>query len=330
MSYSVLNSGSDSDVDETRKTRTPVTKSNKEKRKTRTVEYESDDDVTVIKKGPGRPRKTPKKEPMSRKGIYNTPQAHDSFLEVCYDQPIVLKKIFQFFGSIAAAQIQIIFRPTEIIFYGIDHHSVSKVRVRIDASKLNGYYCRDTLDIGIATDEIELIMNKVDKEYASVIIYSEISNTQKNITFVLENDMQIDEIHHVELIGQYPRMENENLFTDETYQLKFVFPSKYFKKTISDIKTMSLQLSIIQEDPEAPLMFKYINKNKHIQSTHAVKDNASVKLISNVETGNSIRVDIRVDHLKPISSAMISDDIYILVDENRALMTKSFIDNSTI
>lgn len=286
--------------------------------------------MPAIKKGPGRPRKTPKKEPIPRKGILKTPVSPDSFMEFLYDQPIVMKKIFQFFKAIAAAQVQILFRPKDIIFYAVDHLEKSKIRVRVDANKLNNYYCRDVLDVGISTREMELILNKVDKEYSDIILMSDVGSTQRNITLVLENDIQIDEMHRIELIGQYEKMENEAVFVNEDYTIKFEFPSKYFKKTVNDIKTMSLQLSITQEDANSPIVFEYLTENKRIQSKHTVRDGKKIKLESNLAEDKSFRVDIRIDYIKPIAASQIADEIRILVDENKAFMTIAYIDNGTI
>jgi hypothetical protein len=286
--------------------------------------------TTGAKKGPGRPRKTPKKEPIPRKGISKTATNPDDHIEVLYEQPVLLRKIFQFFKSLAAAQIQILFRPKDIIFYAEDHHKKSKIRVRLDATKLNHYYCKSTLDVGVASKDLELILNKVDKEYSSIVLLSNLGSTQRNITLVLENDIQIDEMHTIDLVGQYDKMENESDFVDEDYMIKFQFPSKYFRKTINDIKTMSSQLSITQEDAESSLVFEYLTNNKKIQSKHTVKDNNKIKLVSELAAGDSFRVDVKIDYIKPISAAQIADEVTILVDENKAFMTKAYIDNETI
>jgi len=285
---------------------------------------------TPTRKGPGRPRKNPKKEPIPRKGISKNPQNADSFIEVLYDQPIIMKKIFSFFRSIASNQIQIIFRPKEIIFYAVDHHDKTKIRVRVNTEKINHYYCRDVLDVGISTKEMDTILNKVDKEYTSMVILSDIKSAKRSITMVFENDIQIDELHQLDLIGTYNKMENEEEFIDENYTIKFEFPGKYFKKTIGDIKSLSSQLSILQEDNESPIVFEYLASNLRIHSKHTVKDGKKIKLISNLPEGDSFRVDIRIDYLKPISSSQIADDISILVDENKSFMTIAYIDDKTI
>jgi hypothetical protein len=282
------------------------------------------------KKGPGRPRKIPKKEPIPRKGIIRNPTIHDAVVEFLYDQPLVMKKIIGFFKSLASAQIQILFRPTNIILYALDHHKKSKMYVKIDASKLNHYYCKSVLDIGISCKDLESTLDGVDKEYSSIILISTAGHTQKNLSLILENDIQIDETHTIDLIGQYDHMDNEHEFIDEDYMVKFEWPGKYFRKTINDIKSASSQISISQEDCDAPMEIGYTSANKKIRSKHIVKNPEKIKFISCLDGDSSFRVDVKIDYIKPISSAHIADEIMIMVDENKKFMTKAFIDNKTI
>jgi hypothetical protein len=332
-----LNQSDDENIKESKKTKkSPVekvkksTRGRKPKNKSDDTKQRKKKEKSEEKKGPGRPRKNPKKEPIPRKGISKISSNNDEYIGVIYDQPLILKRIFQFFKSLAASQIQIIFRPKEIIFYTEDHHKKSKIRVRIDCSKINHYYCRDVLDIGISSKDMEMILNKADKDYTSVIILSSVGSIHRNITVMLENVMQIDEVHVIDLIGQYNRMENENNFINEDYMIKYKYSTKYFKKTIGDIKSMSTQISIAQEDCESNLVVEYLTSNKKIQSKHIAKNNDKIKLESNLKQGDSFRVDLRIDYIKPISASQIADEVLILVDENKNFMTKSYIDNDTI
>lgn len=282
------------------------------------------------KKGPGRPRKTPKKEPIPRKGIAVVPTDSQHVIEVLYALPLIFKKIIAFFKSLASSEIQIVFRPTEIVFYAQDHLKKSRIRVRIDADKLHHYYCNKVVDIGVNCRDMELILNKVDKDYTTIILLSTKGSVQKNITVILENEMQIDEIHTIGLIGQYKHINNEEDFVDEDYMIKFKYPSKYFKKTISDINTISSRLCISQESRDDLLEIEYRSKNKKVTSRHVVKKPERICLQSQLRAGENFRVDVKVDYIKPISSAQLADEIWIYVDENKSFMTKAVIDNGAI
>ena len=222
------------------------------------------------------------------------------------------------------------FRPKEIIFYAEDHHGKSKIRVKIDATKINHYYCKDVLDIGISSREMELILNKIDKDYGAILLISSVNTKNSCIDLTLENDIQIDELHTIKLVNLTKKMENETSFIDENYTVSFELPSKYFRKTINDIKTMSTELSITQENMNSPLVFEYSNENCKIHSKHTVKNNEKIKLKSNLEEEESFRIDLHIEYIKPISASQIADEITIFADENKDFMTKAFIDDKTV
>jgi hypothetical protein len=280
----------------------------------------------VIKKGPGRPRKAPCKEAIPRRGISVKPTNTESCIELFHDNPALFKKIITFFKATATHNLQLIFRPKEIIMFAKDHYEKSRIRVCIDANKITHYYCKGMLDIGVALKDLEQLLNKVDRDYKAMILYSTINSTQKNIILSFMNEMDIDEVHTIDLIGQYNHMDNEYEFLDESHVIKFEWPNKYFHKTINDIRTISSQLSITQEECKMPLILEYVSENKKIHSKYSIKNASKIKLQSNLQDGDTFRIDIKLDYIKSISASHIADDIMIYIDENKKLMTKAFID----
>ena len=145
------------------------------------------------KKRPGRPRKNPIREPKQRVGVVPCPHDNANYMEFLYDKPILFKKLWQYFKLMAIEKIQIIFRPTEVIIWGEDHHKKSKMRVRIDADKINHYYCQEELDIGMFCKNPEIVMSKIDKTYSSLLFISKKGHSQKDLRTILKNDIEIDE-----------------------------------------------------------------------------------------------------------------------------------------
>lgn len=280
--------------------------------------------------GPGRPRKNPRKEPLPKKGVAKAPQKDDSVVELLYDNPLLIKKIVAFFKSVASAKIQILFRMTDVIFYARDHHGKSHIRIRIDCNKLNHYYCKAPINIGIAQRDLELVLNVVDKDYSSILIIASKENVQKSLLMVLENSMEIDESQTIDLIGSYDQMEDEERFTNETYTIYWEWTGKNFKKCINDIKTMSDQFAITQDNCNKPLSILLTSINKKIHKNYVFKSPNKLKLKSKLFGDESFRIDMKVEYIKPISSAHIADEITILIDENKPLMTKAFVDNGVI
>ncbi len=305
-----------------------IPRKKKTTRKKKIVPIEDDSKKT---RGPGRPRKTPKREPVKRDGIANKPINTDHIIEFLYDTPMYIKKIIGFFKSLASNEIQFIFRPAEIILFAKDHGSINDIRIRIDCSKVNYYYCEREIELGMNCKDLELTLNKIDKDCLTISILALREDVvPKNMIIITQNEIQIDEKHTIDVIGDYNRMNEEELFLDDNYMLDFTWPGKYFRKTISDIKSISGRMSIVQNDHEAPLEFEYVSINKKIQSKHIVKNPKKIDFHSRLDVDSSFRVDIKIEHIRPVSAAHIADNVIICVDEHKKLMTKAYLDEGTI
>lgn len=273
-----------------------------------------------IKRGPGRPRRTPVRQPKPKNGIVTTPTDARHYIEFLFDKPLIFKKLWQFFKLMAVDRLHLSFDKENITIYCSDHHKKSNIRVKINCNEVNHYFCENELDIGLSCKNPELIMSTIDKTYNSILFLSSKDNIQKNIQVVLKNDIDIEEAHKIELIGEYDRIENQERFSDENYVVKFNLPGKYFKKMISDIKTFSDQLTIRQDSHDDNLMFEYIKNDKKIKSLYTIKNNNSINLKSNLVEDDTFRTSIKIDYIRPISSALLSENITIYADENKPMM----------
>jgi hypothetical protein len=284
----------------------------------------------IKKKRPGRPRKTPLREPRPRIGIVNKPKDPANFVEFLYDKPLIFRKLWQYFKLMAVDKIQIIFRVTEIIIWCEDHHKKSKMRIKINADKVNHYFCSSEIDLGMTCKNPELVMSTIDKSYSSILFLSKEGYTQKDIRIILNNEIEIDESHKIELIGEYDKISNENMFLDTDYMIKFELPGKYFKKMISDIKGFSDQITIRQDGIGEPLIFEYTKYDKKIKSYNIVRNNKIIKFVSRLKEDETFSVSFKIDYVKPISSAMLSENIVIYAHEGKPLMFSVLMDKDTV
>lgn len=285
---------------------------------------------TPKKKRPGRPRKTPLREPEPRNGVSNTPKDDENHIEFSYEKAVNFRKIWQYFKHMAVSKVQIIFRQNEVILWGEDHHKKSKMRIVIHGDKLNHYYCANELDIGMSCRNPELIMSTIDKTYTGIIFLSKRGYTQKDIRLILSNEIEIDESHKIELIGEYSKISNEQMFLDSDYTVKFELPGRYFKKMISDIRCFSSQITIIQDGVGEPLVFEYTKSDKKITSRNIVRNNGNIKFVSKLKGDETFRVSFKVDYVRPVSSALLSDTVIVHAHESKPLMFFISMDNGTI
>ena len=125
-------------------------------------------------------------------------------------------------------------------------------------------------------------------------------------------------------------MSNENMFLDKDYTIKFELPGRYFKKMISDIRTFSDQITIRQDGPNEPLIFEYTKHDKKVKSYNIVRNNKNINFISNLKDDETFRVSFNIDYVKPISSALLSENITIYAHENKPLMFSIYMDKSAV
>ena len=278
------------------------------------------------KKKPGRPRKTPLREPRPRNGIVSQAKDPSNVIEFLYDKPLIFKKLWQYFKLMAVDKIQIIFRVSEVILWSEDHHK----KIKINADQINHYFCTEDLDIGMTCKNPELIMSTIDKTYTSIVFLSKKNYSQKDIRIILKNEIEIDESHRIELIGEYDKISNENMFLDKDYTIKFELPGRYFKKMISDIRAFSDQITIRQDGIDEPLIFEYIKQDKKVKSYHIVRNNKNISFTSKLKNDETFRLSFKIDYVKPISSALLSENIIVYAHENKPLMFSILMDKNTV
>jgi hypothetical protein len=271
------------------------------------------------KRSPGRPRKiNPKPKPI-KKGIVSVPYNEDQHIEFEYDNPMIFKKIWDFFKIMAVNRIKINFLHDKMILSCQDHLKKSDIYVEIDCSKVNHYYCKEELEINLLNKNLELIMKTIDKTCNSVTFLSNINNNQKYLNIIFKNDVGIDEIHNIELIGNYDFILNKNKFEDQDYTIKFKLSGQYFKKMITNIKSFSGEATIKKDGIDEPLMITYTKNDKKIKSINILNKNI-IPIESKLGEDDTFRTSFNVEYIKPISSSLLSEYIHIYADENKPLM----------
>lgn len=282
------------------------------------IKYSDSEDESK-RKGPGRPKKKPNKKQTDKIGIANQPKNINNHVEFIYDNPEVFKKLFQFFKSAEVDDIEMIFNPASIIMYTTDHSKKTQIRVKIDAAKLSFYYCKEKISIGIKANEIEPIMKKIDKWYDKLTIT--VSKLHSELSLTLQNTLMMDECFRIERMTNYNKIESEQIFNDLNYMIKFTLPSKFFKKFVSDIKELSNYISIVQEGENKPVKFEYEKKGKKVKASSSFKEPEKVNLVSTITNEGTFRVSLVTDHIKDISSSQLSEQVDIMIDENKYFST---------
>lgn len=269
------------------------------------------------RKKPGRPRKYPVKKNVTRNGLCNIALNNTNKIEVVYDSISSFKSIFLLFKSMAVKDLCMEFTSDTLQIYASDHLNKSNVRVVIDCTKINHYFCEEPHKIYLEPTSVERIIQTLDKMHNSINISVKSADRNNTITFVFKNDLKIDECHEVSTIHIEDIIQTD--FTTESYPIKFSIPSKYFKKFINDASCFSDSINITKIGIE-PLVFGYSSRDKIVKSRRVVTSGHTIDLVSTIGAEDIFSVCILLEYVKPISTILLSEKINICADTHRNLI----------
>lgn len=281
------------------------------------------------KRSVGRPRLIQRVDPLPKLGIVNNPNNNENLVELSYDNVSIFKKLFSLLKLMNVKEINIHFNINYTKIYGIDHLEKNLINIKINSDKLNHYYCEYPINITLDPKNLDKITQKIDKNYNLFSMILKKNTYRNNLIIILNNKtLSIDESHIINLIENdvdlhalYDKSLDYNL-----YPLKFELPGKYFKKLINDISIFS-ELFTIEKINKHPLQFIYKNMNNTIKGYNICKDNAKIKLESNLNDTDIFSVSIRIDYIKALSNSLLSEKIKIYADNEKDLIFNLLIDS---
>lgn len=280
----------------------------------------------------GRPKLVkPIPQATARKGIVSEPIVADHALEMVYDEPINLKKIFTLFKLMDTRDVKMEFRLSGVRISGAGHLKHNFIDLNIDSAKLTGYFCRHNIIMILDQKNLEKIIQKIDKSYDSIHFIAKQDSYMKELYIVLNDESQgVMEYHTISLL-ESSNSTDDNIVSSlpyMSYPLSFVLPSKYFKKVIGDISKFSKDFTV-ERRPTAPLSFPYDSNSKTIDVNHVFTNAELFKVNSSLPDSEFLSTTVRIEYIQSLATALLSDTINIFVDRENMMVFKTTIDEET-
>ncbi len=291
---------------------------------------------TKQKKRPGRPRKNPRKVPIEIKGIINEPDNKDHSIELYYHNPNNFKKIIQFLYQESVTDLTIIFTKKEMIWISNDSlTSKSRIKLVVDGSKVNRYYCKTPQEFTINFDDLKLLGDKLDSSsYNAITIFMLEKKARPAINFTLETSIKIDEYTQIQVTNPKYNIINftsaDKIFSNcenpDIYCLSFSPLGKYLKKMILDVKNSGKTLEI-RKVGSGQLEFRYASNNGRVHERRIVRDPKKFDVISHIAKESIFSTSVFVDHIKPLTTLLTAaDNIIVYCSSSAPLIFKISIE----
>lgn len=278
-----------------------------------------------VKKKPGRPKKKVDAEPAEIHGLVPGPANPDDVIEMAYCNPTMFKKILQLFKLFAVSEIEMNWSPDGLHIVAKDHLQKSTIYVTVDGCHMNWFYCRAPVTICVKRDSLERVLSTVAKTLYKITFIMKVDEPTrlyvilKDIDYDVENKYFIDvnPIEHGDVLA---------IDDDTDYPIKFKFTSKHFKSLITNARKLSTIITI-QKVGEAPLQLTYPQAQAHtVNWTGIYNDPSKIGLVSAIGPDDVFTVSVMIDYIKPFSSGIIGDDVFIAAHQTEKLSLMSQMD----
>jgi hypothetical protein len=284
-----------------------------------------------VKRRVGRPKIIkPVSKASTRKGIVAEPNIADHALEVVYDIPVNLKKIFTLFKLMDTRDVKIEFRLSGFRISGAGHLKHNFIDLNVDSSKLTQYYCKHNMIMIIDQKNLEKIIQKIDKSYDTIHFIAKQDSYMKELYIVLNDESQgIREFHTISLL-ESSNSGDENVISSlpyESYPVSFTLPGKYFKKVVGDISKFSKDFTV-ECRPGVLLSLPYDSNSKTIDVNHVFTRGDLFQINNKLEPNEFLSTTVRIEYIQSLATALLSDRINVFVDRDNLMVFKTTIDDS--
>ncbi len=279
----------------------------------------------------GRPKLIkPQQSVSTRKGIVGEPTIPEHSMELIYDQPMNLKKIFTLFKLMDVHDVRMEFNLRGVVISGAGHLEHNFINLNIDSSNLTQYYCRYNMVMAIDQKNMEKVIQKIDKSYSNIYFITKQDSYMKELHIVLNDDAQgIKEYHTITLLETpIPDYDNINSLPYQSYPLSFTLPSKYFKKVVGDISRFGKDFTV-ERRAGVLLSFLYDSNSKTIDVNHVFTNADMFKINCSLEKNEFISTTVRIEDIQSLATALLSESITVFVDHENMMVFKTTVDNDT-
>jgi hypothetical protein len=281
------------------------------------------------RKRPGRPRKKPTRERGHHNGIMAQPTNPAYVVEMTYDDPLLLKRMFALMKSMEASEIRMEFTPGSVSIYSSDHLVRNHCLVKFDATQLTYYYCAADTSVNLPLSNIEKAILMLDKPHTSVSFIVKAATRNSIITTVFTNANGISEFKDfetVEITGPPAAAAVSYEFAD--YPVQMSMPSKTLKKLVNDIGAFSGEFKVEHIGGQS-LVFPF-KSGKGVSGRNVIpleRAKAEYQFVTTLTKPSEMCVSgVNIDYVRPISSAIIAEEIRIAVHSTQNMILSAKVD----
>lgn len=266
-----------------------------------------------VRRGPGRPRKTPA-APQARKGVVEMPRDVQNLFECESDNPAFFKAVVLYVRNLQGEFLEFSCAPSGMVMEAEALDKRIGVNCFFAGAEALSYYCERPLGFRLRRERVDKIFAAFDKSVTQVSL-SISSQASGDLTLAVYHEpLQMRHVYTLSVEACQPRPlvrgGNEEL---ASYALRWSLPTASLKKLVSTVALHSTTLLVQKERGSAPPSLNYTNEGMTASSgVEAAGGQQQVQ-----HEGRAVAVLWRVADIRAFCQAMVaSEQVTIHVDTN--------------
>lgn len=268
----------------------------------------------IVKKGPGRPRKIPALPKIPRLGIVDKALHNKNMMEMQYDSPQSIKKIFALLKSMNCKNIYFTFHSKGILIQTIDHLEKSTISIQCNGQRFNRYYCEKIYIVKFDQTILSSLFDQLTTNIHELKIISKKNQKESSIFVMFVNRvLESPSIYEIPVVfvDKVPESINKK---NIKYPLRFTLSSREFKTIVKNMERCKAEKFLIQKDGKKDLRITHSRKNKNVSTIgfrQQFKNPDKIQLHSNLSDREIFSAPISVKFIKKFANSTLADNVTI-------------------
>lgn len=281
------------------------------------------------KRGPGRPRKTPRNDSQPIYGIKDHPKCDSNICEFDYFPVLPLRNIIEYLSN-NGDTVELSFLKDKFIMYNKGTLSNStEVVVEFNCKNIYRYYCQKPCSVGTLLSNCLPITKKLNANCEYISIYLDKDSYREDM-FLQTKWHGCSAINETRIIlsngDRYDKYEDRKIIKEEP-QLEFTLQKQIFKNIVNDaVQHQALDVRITYTRGGC-LNISYDKLESKCNTTNKMVNEDEFKIKDNLKN-NIYSINISTAHIKNISNKISSDFNRFICYQNYVVVKCNNVKNS--
>jgi len=284
-----------------------------------------------IKKKVGRPPSTkPNANQMEIHGLVSRPQKEGYSMELIYESPASLKKVFSSLYACNKKSVYMEFDKAGVTIACEDHYEKLSLIAYIDGALSVSYFCEENISFSIEGVEIDGICKIIKKNFGSIKLYikERCEDPKKLYICLYENSIKSEDSTPFSTCKADMPLQLKNPL-GRKYDISFKLPSAHFKKRLNTyLKLEKNTCEVFAQVSDKSAQLEYRNNQDNSKNPIKTKYTDSTAIDFKILTPDIRNVTclFKLEYFSNVFKSVISNDFLILLSQSEGICLKFVLD----